>query len=206
MLKPHERSNKGILVNAPFRNWVKISDTLSNHAKLKYHLKCSADANILHHTVMAPSARIDVFTESNIQGRIAENTHILKQIVRAILYLTRQGMALRGDSEDPTEGAKHNPGNFLALLKVFAADDQILRQHLNQPRLRNATYLSPHSQNQVISIIGYDFIQASLVDEVKKSKYYAILADEVSSHNTEHLALCLRFVDAHCDIREEFVL
>ena len=76
---------------------------------------------------------------------------------------------------------------------------------MTQPRLRNATYLSPHIQNQVISIIGHDFIRASLVDEVKKSKYYAILADEISSNNTEHLALRLCFFDTHCDIREEFV-
>ena len=127
MLKPHEHSNKYALVNAPFKNWVKISDTLRNHAKLKYHLKCSADTDTLHCTFIAPSSRIDVLTDSKIQERIAENTHILKQIVRAILYLSKQGL---GDTEDPSDGSKHNPGNFLALLKVFAADDQILRLHL----------------------------------------------------------------------------
>lgn len=166
---------------------MKISDTLSNHAKLKYHLNCSADADTLHRTVVAPSSRIDVLTVSSIQERITENTHILKQIVRAIVYLSRQGLTLRGDNEDPSDDDKHNPGNFLALLKFFSADDQILRQHLAQPRLRNATYLSPHIQNQIISIIGYDFIRASVVDEVKKSKYYAILAEEILAiiQNTE---------------------
>ena len=205
MLKPHERAGKGALVNAPFRNWVKLSDVLSNHAKLRYHMNCSADADTLHSTVIAPATRIDVLTDNKIQKRVSENTHILKQIVRAVLYLSKQGLALRGDTEDPTDSSQHNPGNFLALLKVFANDDPILHQHLNQPRMRNATYLSPQSQNEVISIIGCDIIQASLVDEVKKSKFYSILADEVSSHNTEHLALCIRFVDVHCQIREEFV-
>ena len=119
MLKSHERSNKGVLVNAPFRNWVKISDTLSSHTKLKYHLNCSADADTLHRTVVAPSSRIDVLTVSNIQDRIAENTHILKQIVHAILYSSRQGLALRGNTEDASDDDKNNPGNFLALLKVF---------------------------------------------------------------------------------------
>lgn len=76
---------------------------------------------------------------------------------------------------------------FLLCWSFFSADDQILRQHLAQPRLRNATYLSPHIQNQIISIIGYDFIRASVVDEVKKSKYYAILAEEILAiiQNTE---------------------
>ena len=90
MLKPRERSNKGVLVNAPFRNWVKISDTLSNHAKLKYHLNCLADADVLHCTVVTPSSRIDVLTDGNIRERISENTHILKQIVRAIFYLSNK--------------------------------------------------------------------------------------------------------------------
>ena len=31
------------------------------------------------------------------------------------------------------------------------------------------------------------------------------MADEVSSHNVEHLCLCLRFVDAQSQIREEFI-
>ena len=31
------------------------------------------------------------------------------------------------------------------------------------------------------------------------------MADEVSSHNVEHMALCLRYVDESCDIQEKFV-
>ena len=37
------------------------------------------------------------------------------------------------------------------------------------------------------------------------SKYYAILADESTSHNEEKLAIVIRFVDANKDIREEFL-
>ena len=31
------------------------------------------------------------------------------------------------------------------------------------------------------------------------------MADEVSSHNVEHMALCLCYVDESCDIQEKFV-
>ena len=44
-----------------------------------------------------------------------------------------------------------------------------------------------------------------IVQEIKTAKLYSILADEVTSHNTEHLALCTCFVDAKGDIREEFM-
>ena len=40
---------------------------------------------------------------------------------------------------------------------------------------------------------------------MKKAEFYSVLADEVSSQNTEHLPICIRFVDDECDIREEFI-
>ena len=43
------------------------------------------------------------------------------------------------------------------------------------------------------------------MEEVIAACYYAILADEVTSHNTEHLAICARFVDNNKNVREEFL-
>ena len=40
---------------------------------------------------------------------------------------------------------------------------------------------------------------------MREAKFYSILADEVSSHNVEHLCFCLRFVDDQAQIREEFI-
>ena len=54
-------------------------------------------------------------------------------------------------------------------------------------------------------MIGHDVIRANLIAEVKKARFFAVLADEVSSHDVEYLPLCLHFVDRKYDIREEFV-
>ena len=70
------------------------------------------------------------------------NKHILRQIVRAIPFLAKQGLALRGDVESAC--SNKNPGNFLALLALFAESDSILCNHLQKPRARNATYLLGH--------------------------------------------------------------
>ena len=94
--------------------------------------------------------------------------------------------------------------NFLALLKDRASRDEILK-HLEQPLARNATYLSPRSQNDILGIIGFDIICEKIAQELKEAKFFSVLADEVSSHNTEHLAVCLRFVDPCGQIREDFV-
>ena len=44
-----------------------------------------------------------------------------------------------------------------------------------------------------------------ILDDLNSARFYSILADEVTSHNTEHLAICARFVDSNKDIREEFL-
>ena len=98
-----------------------------------------------------------------------------------------------------------NPGNFLALLAMLAENDNVLHGHLYQPRARNATYLSSRSHNEIINIIGCDIISAKIISELKEARFYSVLVDEVSSHNVEHLPLCLRFVDAKSEIQEEFV-
>lgn len=61
--------------------------------------------------------------------------------------------------------------------------------------------MSPQTQNELIQII----ILRDIVKEAKQAKYYSIMADEVTSHNNEQLAFCVRFVDENSSIREEFL-
>ena len=119
--------------------------------------------------------------------------------------MTKQGLPLCGHYESICSSG--NPGNFLAFLKDRATTDSILKKHLEQPLARNGTYLSPRSQNDIIGVIGFDIVRANVVNKVKEAKFYAVLADEVSSHNVEHLAVCLRFVDVGGvgEIKEEFI-
>ena len=60
-------------------------------------------------------------------------------------------------------------------------------------------------QNDIIACCG-DHIREKILTEVRKAKYFSILADEVADvSNTEQLSLVLRFVDESNEIREEFV-
>ena len=93
----------------------------------------------------------------------------------------------------------------MSLLHLIAENDEVLRHHLHAPGRRNATYLSPQSQNEIFNITGKDFIQKRILCEIKKAKFYSILADEVSYHNVEQMPLCVPFVDKDCNICEEFL-
>ena len=55
-------------------------------------------------------------------------------------------------------------------------------------------------------MIGKHIILQGILDDLNAASYYSILADEVTSHNVEHLAICARFVDKNRDIREEFFI
>ena len=75
---------------------------------------------------------------------------------------------------------------------------------MDNPIAKNAQY-SPQIQNEIIGVIAYDALQRDLMDEVKKAKFFIILADEVESHFVEQLPICVRLVDKSNDICKEFL-
>ena len=86
-------------MNRPFSNWVKLSEVLQNHSKLTCHRDAVQSADVLKISIENPGSRIDVQMSSSLQSQMAENKHILRQIVQAVLFLAKQGLAFRGDKE-----------------------------------------------------------------------------------------------------------
>ena len=154
-------------------------------------------------SVENPDKTLPSLINSRRANNIVQNRAILKSVARAVLFCGKQCIALRGDSEQlDTPG---NPGNFLALLRLMAVTDGDLHQHLQSPAMRCVTHMSPQTQNELIEVMGKHIVLHRIVKELKEARFYSILADEVTSHNVEHLALCARFVDQNNNIREEFL-
>jgi hypothetical protein len=65
--------------------------------------------------------------------------------------------------------------------------------------------MSPQLQNELLEVISKHIILHDLVHKIMGAKYFSIMADEVTSHNTEQLVLCVRFVDQSSNIKEEFI-
>ena len=113
-------------------------------------------------------------------------------------------IALRDRRED-IHNSSNNCGNFLAILKLLSETDSNLKYHIDAPSARNATYISPRIQNELIEIISYDIVKKGLVEDVKETTFFSLMADEVESQHTDQLPICLRFVDKDCNTREEFL-
>ena len=123
-------------------------------------------------------------------------------LAQAVHFCGRQGIALRGHRENiESEG---NPGNFLALLKLLAAHNPILKRHIDSTDTKYK-FMHHSNQNELIDIIGYKIIQNDILKEIKDAQFHSIMVDEASLFNKEIISLCFRFVDKDNNIREEFL-
>ena len=193
----------GVLVTKPFTAWQKKSEKFSEHEKTKYHQASLELSDVLIRSVEHPEMSLPAMINTKRALNITQNRAVLKSIARAVQFCGKQCIGLRGDDEHLDMPG--NPGNFLALLKLISVTDDVLRKHFESPVMRCVTHMSPQTQNELIEVMGKHIILHNIISELKEARFFSILADEVTSHNVEHLALCARFVDCENNIREEFL-
>ena len=193
---------KGKLVTSPFRMWQKKSERFKAHETSAYHYESMVLVADLKRRNEHPEEAITAVVDKAKAANIARNRNILKSISQAVLHCGQQCIVLHSDAEKlDTPG---NPGNFLALLTLIAVHDVDLRTHLESPQMCCVTYMSRRTQKEIIEVLGKHIILRGIVEEIEKAPSYT-MADEVTSHNFEHLAVCVRFVDENSEIREEFL-
>ena len=186
------------MVVQPFRLWHNKGEKFQTHEHSVYHQHALQRADLLNQSVEKPHTAIVAQLDTCKAANIQHNQTALKSIARVVLYCGSQCSALRGSSEDLDSPG--NPGNVLALLKLLSMHDEELRKHLEVPAMQCVTHLSPQTQNELITVMGKHIILQGILNELNSAKFYAILADEVTSHNVEHLAICAKLVDKHKDI------
>ena len=165
------RSGLGILVNKPFIKWRKKSECIIPHAAKKYHVDAWQAANDFIQKIENPQLTLSSVTQSNSEENFDRNFGIPKCIIEAVLFCGRQCIAFRTRNESNLDDSV-NPGNFLAFLKMVAWHDDALMEHLTSRAMRNATYLSPDIQNELIHIIGKEIVQSEIVEEIKDAKFF----------------------------------
>ena len=150
--------------------------------------------------------------DTNVKKEIEKNRKILRPIVDTVIFCGGLGLPLRGNRDDskyhPEVGQYSTTGNFGDFVESLnfrvRGCDYNLESHLNDYG-KNRSYISMTSQNKIIKLCG-EVISDKIIEEVKKSKFYSIIADEAadSSHKAQ-LSLVLRFVESSMNIREEFL-
>ena len=123
------------------------------------------------------------------QIAVKENRHYIKAVAEIILFTGQQAIALRGHRENDES---KNRGNFCSLLKLISNYDSIIaKKCANLPK--NAKYTAPKIQNEVLKLLA-DMIRNQIIEEVKSSKYFALIVDETKDvSKTEQVSFVLRY-------------
>ena len=140
---------------------------------------------------------IEIIIDSCIKKEVEENRKKLAPIVDSVLFCGRLDLPLCGHCDN----AKYHPevgsyssggvGNFVESLNFrVGAGDKVLEEHLKTCG-KNQTYISKASQNKMIKCCS-QVISEMIIEYIKKSKFYSIIADEASdSSGKEQMSLVL---------------
>ncbi|KAK2548314.1 52 kDa repressor of the inhibitor of the protein kinase [Acropora cervicornis] len=96
---------------------------------------------------------------------VKKNRKILLAILDVVIVLAKRGIAFRGNWDS---AAMKENGNFEFFIKWLAKYDESLSEYLSTAA-KNARYLSPQIQNEMINCFG-ESIRNALVTDIRKSK------------------------------------
>ena len=171
-------------VNQGYYEWHNILEKQQRHVGNEYHNTAMTEAFEIIEKFETAVTTIDYQTSPDIQNRYKTYPQIIEALARIVHLLGRQGLAFRGHRENLEED-ESNMGNFLAIAKEIESSNPILKEHIKKPVRKDVTYLSAKSQNELIDLMGRNFIQCKLLDEI--------------------VSICFRYVDENLNIHEVFI-
>ena len=170
-----------------FRNWRKAVEKF----------KCHESSHVHREAQIKWAARGQATIESRLQSQLAQSQLTRRQgllaQIRAIVFLTRQGIALRGHTE--------KEGNLSQLLQALSRDNAVI-----QAWIRNNRFTSHQAVNEMINSLGLTLLRTLLkkVTSVTGPSWFSVIADEATDViNSEQLNLSIRWVADDYDIHED---
>lgn len=130
---------------------------------------------------------LDALSEGRKQ-KVDENKKYIKTIAEVLLLTATQNIAQRGHRES---NDSDNKGNFLAILNQIAKHDPFVQRRLDAHG--NAKYTSHQIQNEILQGLA-EMVQREIIDEVKQSEVFSVLADETKDlQKKEQISLVVRY-------------
>lgn len=183
----------GALIVRPFNKYKNMHEVCKNHIQSQWHRAATMAAkNFIENTPV----NLQMVTAH--EKILEENRKIVRSIISTVLFC--------GTHDLPFRGKELHSGVFVDLIRFKAESGDIdLQNHVFHGK-KNATYLSPQVQNQLIYICG-DVVRAELIKDVQHAAAYSILADESCDiSGKEQLSIGVRFFDnERNESREEFL-
>ncbi|KAF2885990.1 hypothetical protein ILUMI_20183 [Ignelater luminosus] len=164
----------GKLVTSSFRDWKKANKAFVKHTSKQYHKSC----------VIKAKAFLEVSAGKcqNIMSQL-ETQRVGEKEKKPSGYSTnnRNNSSLRGTRRQDSgplalEKPERKDGKFSALLRFRAnSGDEDLKRHVISSR-KNATFMSPDIQNEIIQICS-EIVTKEIMKKVNKVNCFTLLAD-----------------------------
>ena len=183
------RCGEKVFTEVGFQNWKKAIEKFRCHEGSRSHQEAKEK------WIAQKGPTIDSQLSTQLKkSQESRRAGFLKQ-VRAIKYLTRQGIALQGH--------RKMEGNLQQLLLEWSHDHEVIKAWLSENR-----YTCHQTVNELIDLMGQSLLRSLLlmVRSEQCPPWYSIIADEATDVcNNEQLSLCIRWVDNMYVIREETI-
>ena len=165
-------------ITSSFSNWKEATKKFTTHEKSECH-RCA-----LTHEITVPKCG-DII-EMTQDSREGEQAYLMK-IMECVQFLGKQGIAFQGHSSDTD--------NFTQLLLLCGKDDVSILKRLQSTGGKLKSKYTHEFQNELLDIMAKQILAMKLKD-IKKSPYFAIMADEYTDvANKEHVSTCVRWIE-----------
>ena len=179
-------------ISTGFQNWKDGPRGFSKHQSSDCH-KEAVEKLV---TIPETTGHVGELLNSQLSSDRKENRENFLLILRNIKFLARQGLPLRGASQDGGEV----DSNFHQLLTVFSEFQPSLQKWLEK---KKGKYTSADMQNEMLKVMALQILRG-LARSIGESKF-AIMVDETTDSScTEQCVIVIRWVDSELQVHEEF--
>lgn len=143
-----------------------------------------------------PEEQITTRIGGTLRNKLHKHSQGVMRIIEAILFLIQRGLPLRGHRDSgeivPSSVDDTNDGLFRDIIKLMInSGDTVLERHIQESQ-KNATYLSPQIQNEIIGLVGKD-IERQIVEEIGDKPYVVSIDETQDIAKCEQLSIIVRF-------------
>ena len=177
-------------ISEGYKNWKDAPSRFGKHQQSE----CHREGVMRLHLASNPQDVGSSLSKQSMDEKAKARTALLK-LLSNIKFLARQGLPFRGAGDDSNS-------NFYQLNLLRVEDDAEFDNWLKKKQLK---YDSPEIQNEMINIMAQQIVR-DLSNQIRTSKFFAILADETTdSSNREQLVICLRWLEEKFNVHEDMV-
>ena len=140
-------------------------------AQFQKHQESATHKQAVEVMIVLPSTTKDVseLLVTQLAKEKEHNRRMFLKIVSSIRFLSRQGMAFRGDRND-------EDSNFLQLLQLKAEDDPDLLEWLKR---KTSKYTSHEIQNDIIKLMAISVLR-NITTSLQTSQFITLMMDETT--------------------------